>query len=229
MASVSGTGSTTTLTGSTTTSSGSSPSTGTPTVPTTPVVTIKPGVTKGPNGVTLFTDMKTHWASDYVVILAMKNIINSAALFRPDDSLTRAEFLKIVGNSAGWDLASSSGTVLPFGDVSKGVWYEGYVKYALKTGTIMSQSKFRPNDTITRGEVAKILYVALGLDTKMAKLYFVDVSGTPLTTYTTGLRDAGIFEGQMMNGARFFRPNDSITRAEISKVIVKTFFKSLLP
>ena len=47
-----------------------------------------------------FTDIEDNWAQFYVVHLASRGIIDNAKLYRPDDGLTRAEFLKIIINSA---------------------------------------------------------------------------------------------------------------------------------
>lgn len=80
--------------------------------------------------------------------------MNNVRYYHPDYALTRAEFLKMVGNSAGWRTASAS---TPFDDVPENAWYAPYVSYALSNGIISNADNFRPNDTVTRAEVAKIL------------------------------------------------------------------------
>lgn len=42
--------------------------------------------------------------------MAMFGIIDNADYFRPQDTVTRAEMLKIIGNAAGWDVSGAGGT-----------------------------------------------------------------------------------------------------------------------
>jgi hypothetical protein len=102
-------------------------------------------------------------------------------------------------------------------------WYASYVAYAVSKGIISSGSKFRPNDTVTRAEVAKILIGSLGKNPSTSDTStFVDVSvKNSLFAFIESARENGIFEGQSIGGSRYFRPNAAITRAEIAKVVVK--------
>ena len=90
---------------------------------------------------------------------------------------------------------------------------------------IQSSTRFRPNDTITRAEVSKILTVALGVVvTDPVTLTYSDVSrAMTLVQYVEAATSLGIFSGQIRAGQRIFRPNDPITRAEIAKVVVNAF------
>jgi hypothetical protein len=167
-----------------------------------------------------FTDLSGNWAKSYVETLALRGVVNNAQEYRPEGNLTRAEFLKIVGNSSGWKLGSTASS---FTDVKSTDWYASYVAYAVSKGIISSGSKFRPNDTITRAEVAKILIGALGKTPSASKSSsFLDVSVTnSLFAFIQAAKENGIFEGQKFGNSLIFRPNDSITRAEIAKVVVK--------
>jgi S-layer homology domain len=153
-----------------------------------------------------------------------REIIGNADKFRPEDPLTRAEFLKIVGNSAGWNTLSASGVTIPFTDVSSSMWYTNYVRYALSANIIRSGSTFRPNEPISRGEVAKILALTLGTPISEYKGVFADVPKSySLAFYIEALKQAKIFDGQATENGLIFRPADNITRAEIAKVVVRTF------
>ena len=90
---------------------------------------------------------------------------------------------------------------------------------------IQSSTRFRPNDPITRAEVSKILTTALDVTvSEPVNMSYVDVSRTmSLAKYVEAATTLGIFSGQMRAGLRIFRPNDSITRAEIAKVVVNAF------
>jgi S-layer homology domain len=53
---------------------------------------------------------------------------------------------------------------------------------------------------------------------------FVDVRGTSdLAKYIEAATFLNIFSGQISMNQRIFRPDDSITRAEIAKVVVNAF------
>ena len=127
-------------------------------------------------------------------------------------------------NTTGWPVPTN-GLNIPFSDVPTTLWYAPYVSLALSKGMIQSSTRFRPNDTITRAEVSKILTVALGVVvTDPVTLTYSDVSrAMTLVQYVEAATSLGIFSGQMMAGRRIFRPNDPITRAEIAKVVVNAF------
>ena len=65
-----------------------------------------------------------------------------------------------------------------FVDVTESSWYAPYVAYAIKNNLINTTLKnFRPNDTITREEVIKILALSLKLDiSKFTSSSFTDVA-----------------------------------------------------
>ncbi len=90
---------------------------------------------------------------------------------------------------------------------------------------IQRSNRFRPNDSITRAEASKILTVALGVTiSEPTTMTYVDVSRTmSLAKYVEAVTFLNIFSGQIRAGQRIFRPNDSITRAEIAKVVAKAF------
>ncbi len=171
-----------------------------------------------------FRDVRWNWAEIYINRLVIRGIIDNVAFYRPDASLTRAEFLKIVINSTGWPL-TMTGLTIPFSDVTTNVWYAPYVSLALSKGMIQSATRFRPNDTITRAEVTKILTLALGVTVaEPTTMTYNDVNSTlSLAKYIEAATFLNIFSGQVVAGRRIFRPSDPITRAEIAKVVVNTF------
>lgn len=52
----------------------------------------------------IFSDIDSHWSKDFVLEFANKGFINgySDGTFGPDNSITRAEFVKIVNNAFGF-------------------------------------------------------------------------------------------------------------------------------
>lgn len=81
---------------------------------------------------------------------------------------------------------------------------------------------FRPEGTVTRGQASKFISLTLGLpDVKPSSATFSDVAAThPFASYIKNLSDRGIISGYSDNT---FRPNDTITRAQISKILVTAF------
>ena len=170
-----------------------------------------------------FTDVSDNWAKNYIYHLVARGVVNNTANFNPDNNLTRAEALKIIVNAAGLG-KFATGTTSSFSDVSADSWYAPYVSFAVSKGIISKNAQFRPNDTITRAEIAKILVNVLGADTRNTQTTFTDTDpASDLTKYIATAQSLGIFSGQMIDGQLRFRPNDSITRAEIAKVVVKAF------
>lgn len=169
----------------------------------------------------IFVDIANNWARTYIEKLAIRGIVNNVTLFHPDYALTRAEFLKIVGNSVGWQLGTSETS---YADVPADSWFAPYVAYAYSNGIIMANANFRPNDTITRAEVAKVLIGMLRRSPSTTNTSsFADVSRThTLFSYIEAVREIGVFDGQVVNGQRIFRPNDPISRAEVAKVVVRS-------
>lgn len=110
--------------------------------------------------------------------------------FRPDAPITRAEFAAIALAFA-YDPASAS---CSYTDVSTSAWYYTYVAQATTYGWIggYPDGSFRPNNSITRAEVAVIVNNMLGrsadksyIDRNADELVsFVDLSKTHWAYYT---------------------------------------------
>lgn len=110
--------------------------------------------------------------------------------FRPDAPITRAEFAAIALAFA-YDPASAS---CSYTDVSANAWYYTYVAQATTYGWIggYPDGSFRPNNSITRAEVAVIVNNMLGrsadksyIDRNADELVsFVDLSKTHWAYYT---------------------------------------------
>lgn len=170
-----------------------------------------------------FTDVSANWAKGYVEKLALHGIVDNAEKYRPDDSLTRAEFVKIVVKSAGWALPSEFSNVR-FNDVGTESWYAPYLSVAIAKGMVNDTAgAFRPNDPISRAEATKILLVALGTKIGSPASKFHDVGGSDLAKYVETARELGIVSGQVIDGVLKFRPDDRISRAEIAKIVVSAF------
>lgn len=106
-----------------------------------------------------FTDIAgVSWAEESIMNLYKKGIISEAAdgKFRPNDSVTRAEFVKMLTMALRITDESKSVTL---GDVSESDWYYPYVSAAVNYGLVLGDEygNFRPNDRITRQDICVII------------------------------------------------------------------------
>ncbi|TYP52421.1 S-layer homology domain-containing protein [Thermosediminibacter litoriperuensis] len=110
-----------------------------------------------------FDDIKQHWARNYIESMAAKHVVHgrTAAKFVPDDSVTRAEFAKLVVGALELDLVKYKGS---FEDVASDAWYADYIQTAYENGLITGRVEgkvFDPNAKITRQEIMAIVGRAL--------------------------------------------------------------------
>ncbi len=136
--------------------------------------------------------------------------------------ITRAEFVALIIRSFG---ESEEKTSLPFNDVPEDAWYAPYVQTALRYGLISEDKLFRPNDNITREEVAKIMVNTVGLKEKISvpdefNLSFSDTSDISdwAKEYVRGCAYLKLVVGDE-NGK--FNPKNSLTRAETAMIIFR--------
>lgn len=105
-----------------------------------------------------FGDIKDHWAKNEIEELSNLNIVSGYpdGTFKPDKSVTRAEFTKLIVNAFNIKKNNEGAT---FEDVPKDSWYAEFVEAASSCGLIYGDNNlFRPDDTITRQEASVILY-----------------------------------------------------------------------
>jgi len=84
----------------------------------------------------LFTDIRTHWASEYINTLTQKGIVNGVTQtkFAPEGTVTKSEYLKMIMNVVGiGTVPYRKGECLELGG---GEWYCQYLQSALDKGLI---------------------------------------------------------------------------------------------
>jgi hypothetical protein len=110
-------------------------------------LTVKKDVTKQ------FTDIKKKdWFYDEVNFAYNSNLFagTSATKFSPNDKMTRAMFVTVLGRLSGVEVDHKITT--RFNDVKKGTWYTGYVAWAADNKIVDGTSyfTFAPDAPITR-------------------------------------------------------------------------------
>ena len=111
-----------------------------------------------------YTDVApTAWYNNAVSTLSRMGILGGYedGSFRPNASITRAEFAKIAVSFFEYEDISAENI---FTDVAAGSWYENFVAVAAKLGLIegYAGNVYRPNESITRAEACTIINRTLG-------------------------------------------------------------------
>ena len=137
--------------------------------------------------------------------------------FKPEGKMTRAEAVTIIVRLENYILGSDEGI---FSDTKKKDWFNKFINAAYNKGILEEKSgeKFRPNDPITRGELARLISV---IDKKSdAVAPFADVKGHKYERYINqaygNKRILGYPDGT-------FRPDADISRAEVTAMINRLY------
>ncbi|CEN91715.1 S-layer protein [[Clostridium] sordellii] len=161
---------------------------------------------------TTFNDIDGHWAKNAIIDFATKGYINGYGdgTFKPDNSITRAEFVKILNKAFGYTNVGKEN----FSDVNPSDWYYNDICIGVNAGYIngYEDNTFKPDKQITREEASKIIATALNLKGD-GNLNFKDSSEISnwAKSYVDALSDNNIINGYEDNT---FRPHNNMTRAE---------------
>ena len=110
--------------------------------------------------VTRFVDVPADaWYADYVEYAAVNGLMSGIGgrRFAPDDVLTRAMFVTVLGQLAQIDEADYP--AVSFSDVVPGSWYAPYVAWAAQQDIVSGtgNGRFEPETPITREQMASII------------------------------------------------------------------------
>lgn len=162
-----------------------------------------------------FEDTKGHWAKDAIDKFVAKGFVGGYDdnTFRPNNDITRAEFVRIVNKVFGLtDLGSEDN--INFSDVSSSAWYYTDLRIGVNAGYIngYNDNTFRPNGKITREEAAAIVANITKLKGDGVLNFADNDSIAPWAKISVdALSDNNIMGGYADNT---FKPKNSITRAE---------------
>ncbi len=152
-------------------------------------------------------------------------------LFKPQGNMTRAEACTIVARlTAGGDANVPADKTSAFSDVTADQWYYKYVSYVESLGYLGSYSgSFLPNEPITRAEFVELVYNMGLLSDKGLNGTFTDVAaGHPRAAVIAAAGKAGLVSGYDNGDGTFsFMPDNTITRAEVVKVINNAYERSI--
>ncbi len=105
-------------------------------------------------------DVENHWAKEAINFSLKEKLFEDIVKgdrFEPNKAMTRAEFIAILGR---FEKVNAFTANISFQDIDLGAYYGKYVNWAKGAGLIhgMDATHFAPNKTISREEMATILY-----------------------------------------------------------------------
>lgn len=174
-----------------------------------------------------FSDLKGHWALADVEALLAQHLVSGYpdGLFRPEATITRAEFVVLLTGALGWP---GTGVPVSFADAQAiPGWARQAVGCGVQHGLIHGEQdgRFYPNRPITRAEVAVLLDQALQIfapDTDVAGVYpappwsdWPEIPGWAQPA-TVNVFNTGILVGRTPQS---FAPLVSLKRGEAAAVI----------
>ena len=174
-----------------------------------------------------FKDVRSYeWFYEKVYDMTRRGLISgkNSWTFGPMDSITRAEAVTLLAAASGQDVSGYSASDM-FHDVEANSWYNHYIGWAVENGIASGygDGAFGPNDTITREQLAVMLY---SYQTKIMKLDVVDkvtpqempdadqVSDWAKEAMDVMMRE-GIISGDLGdNNVTWIKPQENATRAQ---------------
>ena len=167
-----------------------------------------------------FNDIVGHWSYATINKMYIRGIVNGYedGTFRPDNSVTRAEFVKMLMGALNMGSANTEG--MEFSDVNSSDWYAECVFSAAANNIVKGyDGMFRPLENIKRQDAAVIIYnalSALGIKPQGEKSFNdTDAIADYAKVHVSTLAANGVINGS----GGMFLPSDTLTRAEAATLI----------
>ena len=157
-----------------------------------------------------------NWVSDYGLMLG-----TSANIFNPDEDLTRSMFAQILYNMIGKPEVDG---INDFIDVNHNKWYNDAIDWASENG-IMSgygNSKFGPDDVITREQMAKVLqeYTRVLPIPRVGGILDSYQDASKISAWARGGMEWAVANKLIYGTSKdTLSPTDSATRAQVATII----------
>ncbi len=172
-----------------------------------------------------FKDVKSHWAEKEIEKMTTLGYIKgSDSKFRPDDSITRGEFVSLIVRILALETDSYETS---FKDVSSDDWFAPYIASAVSEGIIKGydDDTFKADNPISREEISSILSNIINIDLSEEdeeKIIgqFRDEVSTWAKTYVAQAVKSGLIEG-FPDGS--FKGSTNATRAQSAVMLLRFF------
>lgn len=171
-------------------------------------------------GATPVNDYDLHWAHEEIKLAYNSGIVKGYldGSFKPDNTITRAEFFEIVNNTFNFNNMSD----VTYTDVKEDDWYASTIGKAKEAGYIIGypDGSIQPNENISREETAVIISSLNDLTATSKVADYTDA-----ISISDWSKNAVIAaqETEIMVGYpdKSFKPKASLTRAEALVAVVK--------
>ena len=141
-----------------------------------------------------YVDTDRHWANNEISRWSELGILaGNQGIFRPDDSITRAEMATILDRTMKYQVRAANS----FTDLGQ-EWYTDAILRANSAGTMLgSDGEVRPSDEITRQEAVVMICRSLAIAEKAGKTSFADDGeiGNWAKAYVNAFASAGFVSG----------------------------------
>ena len=173
--------------------------------------------TEKDNQTEVFSDIQESYAKEYIRQLCDQKVLNGFpdGTFRPNESVTRAEFAKML-----CILLNLSGGNAAFSDVNTSDWFYSYVAACAQKGIVNGfEGKFMPQNTITREDCAVMVCRALELAEAGTVTNFLDDEA--ISDYAKGAVSALSDKKILIGDNGFFRAKDNLKRGDAAIILCK--------
>ena len=175
-----------------------------------------------------FEDIKVDdWYHDGIHFCVDEGIMNGMGegKFAPTENTTRAQLVMMLYRLAG--TPSMEGDTEPFTDVADTDWFYAPIVWAYKNKVVngITATEFAPNASVTREQVATILYRYLGEPEGTGKLDafpdVADVSEYAVAPLTWAVGEGLITGIAQADGTALLAPTGNATRAQIATILMR--------
>lgn len=170
-------------------------------------------------------DYTGHWAEESIKGWIEKGYVKGYAdgTFKPENDITRAEFIAIVNRSFGFTVEAA----VTYKDVNKSHWAYDEFRRASAAGYIggFEDGTLRPNNKITRQETAAIISRLLNLkEDKQNKVFLALDDVEKIPQWSAGVVSAMVANGYMnLRNGNSFAPAAPATRAEVISALDSSY------
>jgi subtilisin family serine protease len=182
----------------------------------------------------LYSDVKsTDWFASYVSCAYELGIMSgSAGKFSPNNNMTRAEAVTVIYRAVtGASANEPNGQVSTFSDVPAGEFYTSAVKWAVENGitTGISATKFAPNESITREQLATFIWRAAGKPaaTDGGAAYFKCKDTNKVSSWAVAAlkwtASVDVLSGSVESDGKYVNPTNNTKRCEAAKMLTQAY------
>gem|GEM_PF-1846167 len=180
-------------------------------------------------GVDGFNDIDNHWAKDKISKWTEEGRISGYpdGSFKPDDNITKAEFITLINNLYGYDEADG----VNFSDVGSEAWYANQTAIA-KSNRYMQwyqNNQLEPDEAISREDVSVIVAEILASKSNDPDTVLSSFEDGTMVEETHQSQVAALIEKGYLTGYPdgTYKPQGAITRAEVINLLDKVLGRTV--